>query len=133
MTGSAPVSKDGAAPWFETRRLATLLTMRPLLPPSFGLLSRLPPLLQRAPFARLARAAPAAAPAFAVRAPDHVLEIVDAVYFCVGIAGMVEVARDIAARRAVDRPAAVEFVKVKVAARLEPVGFLGGQLAALVF
>jgi hypothetical protein len=29
---SAPkerVSKDGAAPWFETRRFATLLTMRP--------------------------------------------------------------------------------------------------------
>jgi hypothetical protein len=25
----APVSKDGAASWFETRRFATLLTMRP--------------------------------------------------------------------------------------------------------
>ena len=88
---------------------------------------------------------PAAAAAFAVRAADDVLQVVDAVVvddflarldvaqradehavpdvvsFGVRIAGMVEVARDVAARRAVDGPAAVELVEVAVAARLEDV------------
>ena len=91
-------------------------------------------------FARFPGPPPAAAAAFAVRAPDHVLQVVDAVVvddllarfdaaqgadedavfdvvgFGVGIAGMVEIARDIAARRAVDGPAAVELVEVAVAA-----------------
>src|SRR6185437_590709 len=118
---------------------------------------RRPAFERGAAFARLAGAPPAAAAAFAVRSSDDVLEIVDAVivgdflarldvaqradehpvldvvYFRIGIAGMVEIARYIAARRAVDGPAAVDFVKVKVAARLDLVGFLGGELAAFVF
>src|SRR6185437_5194258 len=116
-----------------------------------------PPLQRRAPFARLAGAPPTAAAAFAVRESDHVPKVIDAVIigdflarldnaqradehpvpdvvdFGVRITGMVEVARDVAARGAVDGPAAVDLVEVKIAARLDFVGFLGGELGPHVF
>src|SRR5262249_9721230 len=47
-------------------------------------------------------------------------------------AGMVGVAAEISPGRAVDGPAAVELVEVAVAARLELVGFVVRELAALV-
>src|SRR6185437_11736382 len=168
VTGGRPQAEQGDPPSTAARyqaganrngRLAFALGLALRLSPRLACSGqpRRPAFEHRAPLARLAGAPPAAAAAFAVRAPDHVPEVIDAivvgdflarldvaqrpdehpvldvVYFRVGIAGMIEVARDIAARRAVDGPAAVDFVEVQVAARLDLVGFLGGELAALVF
>ena len=46
---------------------------------------------------------------------------------------MVDVARDIAARRAVDGPAAVDLVQIAVAVGLDFAGLLGGEQGAFVF
>ena len=47
-------------------------------------------------------------------------------------AGMVGVASEVPAGRAIDSPAAVDFVEIAIAARLEDVGLLGREFAALV-
>src|SRR5205807_9692686 len=99
-------------------------------------------LLRRAQFPRALGAPPAAAAALAARLADDVVQVILAViigdlfarldrpervhkhaaltdgHVRIRIAGMVEVARDIAARRAVDGRAAVHLEQVTVALRL---------------
>src|SRR6185312_11323943 len=118
---------------------------------------RSPPLFERACFAHLLGAPPPAARAFAVRASDDVLEVIGAVIvndfltrldvaqrldehpaapddrFGVGIAGMIEIARDVAVRGAVDGAVFADLVEVAVAAPFGPVGFLLREDRPLVF
>ena len=123
-------------------------------------LGRLPghaALLGGAHFARPLGAPAPAARAFAVRAADHVLQVIGAVIvgdllarldvaqgfdedaaapddrFGVGITGMVEVARDIPARGAVDGAVGADLVKVAVAAPLGLFGVFQVENAARVF
>lgn len=64
------------------------------------------------------------------RADKHAPAI--GVSFRIRIAGMVGVARDIAARRTVNGDARIDFVKVAIAASLEPSGLLGADARPLV-
>src|SRR4029079_6745957 len=50
----------------------------------------------------------------------------------VGPARMIGIATQVPSGRAIDRPAAVDFVEIAVAARLQHVGLLGRELATLV-
>lgn len=108
-------------------------------------------------FALLACAAPATAVAFALRAPNHILQIIvsvivgdflvgfdfaqgpdedpSAIGICLGvrIARVIGVARDVPPGGTIDRDSRVDFVEIAVAAALEPKSFLGTYAGTFVF
>jgi hypothetical protein len=119
--------------------------------------TRLQPFRPGARLALLACLAPATSSAAAIRNADDVAQIVHAVMIGdlfarldaperadehlqaaliklrIGIAGVVGVARDVPARRAIDGPAAVDFKQVFVAALLAPDRLVGIEQPTFVF
>ena len=116
-----------------------------------------PAFLQGTGFPLLAGPPPPAAAALATRTTNDVVEIVDAIVesdflvwldvtqrpdehaaaigvgLCVRVTGMIDVARDIAARRPVDGDATIDFAEVAVATPFKPAGFLITDARAFIF